>query len=56
MGNVKDGSALTVAANGCDIVTVVEVVALGITVAARVSLAVVSSTASSIYSQLLHNL
>ena len=47
----RDGSALTVAANGCDVITaVVEVVALGITVAARVSLAVVSSTASSIAS------
>ena len=42
-------STLTVAANGRDVITaVVEVVALHITVAARVSLAVVSSTASSI--------
>ena len=42
-------STLTVAANGCDVITaVVEVVALHITVAARVSLAVVSSTTSSI--------
>ena len=44
-------STLTVAANGRDVITaVVEVVALHITVAARFSLAVVSSTASSIAS------